>query len=304
MRRGSGIGLLTLIALAVLFLSACGSRGELRPLHAEEEPGGIIGDQPQLVTFADLQADPEAYKDTLIRVTGTFYRLSPPDCLVYSGPDTNWSLISDNLRLDAQGFERSIQIVPDGVELTVDGVFRKYEGPLGCGKRPEAGVSWFLETTQIVQPNPLSRVIGTLVSGQPPLQPPGVENSTPPGTVPAEGTATPTIDISPSATSLVPTATPSLAITTIGTMTPTSSPTAGTSIPTMTPSPTLTLGPGTPSVTPTSTPTPVPGTPTASPTNPAPPTLGPTQPPLSTSTPGAYPIPPTAEPSATGYPIS
>jgi hypothetical protein len=304
MRRVSGTYLFALIAFAVVFLSACGSKGELRPLHAEEDSGGVIGDQPQLVTFAELQAEPEAYKNTLIRVTGTYYRLSPPDCIVYSGPDTNWSLIVDNLRLDSQGFERSIQIVSDGVELTVDGIFRKYEGPLGCGKRPDADVAWFLETTQIIQPNPLSRVIGTVVSGQPPLLPPGSGSPTPPGTIPANSSATPTIVISPSPTRLVPTATPSLVITTIGTATPTPSPSSGTSIPTMTPSPTQTLGPGTPSVTPSTTPAPLPGTPTQSPTNPAQPTLGPTQPPLSTSTPGAYPIPPTIEPSPTGYPIS
>ncbi len=303
MRRVIGTVFSLIAILTIFVLTACSTnKGELRPLHADEGIGEIIGDQPQLVTFSELQADPEAYRDTLIRVTGSFFQLPPPDCLTYSGPGTRWSLISDNLRLDAIGFERSVLLVPPGTELTVDGIFRNYEGPMGCGKRPEVGTAWFLETTRIVQPNPLARTFGTVESGLPPILPPPFASPTIPGVAPPGATATPVLGVSPTPTGFIPTTTPSPATTVIGTLTPTSSPTSGPSIPTTTASPTVTVGPGTPTTTPTSTPTPIPGTPTPSPTNSVPPTPGPTTPPLSTSTPGAYPIPPTPDGSPTGYP--
>jgi hypothetical protein len=266
--------------------------------------GGIIASQPQLVTFDELQEDPEAYQDELIRVTGSFFRLPPPECLLYTGPGTSWSLISDNLRLDALGFEQSLQLVRPGIELTVDGIFRKYEGPLGCGKRPPEGIAWFLETTQIVQPNPLARVIGTVESDLPPIFPPLLGSPTPPGTIPPNVTANPTFGISPTPPGTVPTATPSPAVTIIGTATATAIATSGTQIPTATPSPSSTSGSGTATVTPLPTPTSGPGTTTPVPTSTVQPTPGPTQPPLSTSTPGGYPIPtpPTPTSSPTGYP--
>jgi hypothetical protein len=300
MRRLVGIFL-----LFVLVLSACGgNKGELKPFDPDSESGGSFGSQPQLVTFDELQADPESFQNELIRVTGSFFRLPPVECLVYTGPGTSWSLISGNLRLDALGFEESLQLVRPGIELTVDGIFRKYEGPLGCGKRPPDGIAWFLETIQIVQPNPLARVIGTVEVDQPPIFPPALTSPTPPSTLPPGVTPSPTIGISPTAPGSIPTATPSPAITVVGTPTATTTAASGTQIPTPTPSPSSTPVPGTPTTTPTPTSTPGPGTPTATPANTVQPTPGPTQPPLSTSTPGGYPIPtpPTPTSSPTGYP--
>ncbi|MGB3717846.1 MAG: hypothetical protein WA996_25805 [Candidatus Promineifilaceae bacterium] len=297
--------LIGIIVLPILALSACGyNKGELKPFDPDSASGGIIASQPQLVTFDELQEDPEAYQDELIRVTGSFFRPPPPECLLYTGPGTSWSLISDDLRLDALGFEQSLQLVRPGLELTVDGIFRKYDGPLGCGKRPPVGIAWFLETTQIVQPNPLARVIGTVESDLPPIFPPLLVSPTPPGTVSPGVTANPTLGISPTLPGSIPTVTPSPVGTVVGTATATAVATAGTQIPTATPSPSSTSINSTPTVTPSPSPTSGPGTTTPIPTNTVQPTPGPTQPPLSTSTPGGYPIPtpPTPTSSPTGYP--
>ncbi len=294
------------IALAItILLAACsGGKGVLKPLDSDSGQAGIIASQPQLVTFSELQDDPEAYKDKLVRVTGSFFHLPNPKCLIASGPKTSWSLISENLRLDAIGFEQSLQLVRPETVLTVDGIFRKYDGPLGCGKRPPNGVAWFLETSQIVQPNPLARVIGTVEIGSPPLLPPLIGSPTPPGTVPVDPTGMPPIGASPTGPGTIPTATPTTLATAVQTGTSTAVATAGTIIPTVTPSPnSTTINPtttGTPSVTPTANP----GTGTAIPTSTVPQTPGPTQPPLSTSTPGGYPVPSTPTPtsSPTAYP--
>ena len=111
--------------------------------------------QAQLVTFSELQADPESFQNRLVRVSGSLLKLPPPGCLPYSGPGIEWALIAEELRLDAIGFERVISLLTNGLPMTVDGFFRLYEGPLGCGKGAPDGSAWYLEVIQIVQPNPL-----------------------------------------------------------------------------------------------------------------------------------------------------
>ena len=47
------------ILLLMIFLVACtGGRGQLKPQSELSDNGLIITDQPQLVTFSELQADP------------------------------------------------------------------------------------------------------------------------------------------------------------------------------------------------------------------------------------------------------
>lgn len=48
-----------------------------------------------------------------------------------------------------------IKILQPGTPMTVEGTWRLYQGPLGCGKGPETGQAWFIEVQQIIQPNPI-----------------------------------------------------------------------------------------------------------------------------------------------------
>jgi hypothetical protein len=241
-----------------------------------------------LITFAELEADPFAYQDKLIRVTGNYVALPAVECVPHSGPAAGWALVAEDLRLDILGFqELLVGMAPQELTLTLDGILRRYDGPLGCGKRPAAGILWYLEALQIIQPNPLIVQAGDS-SGGPPIIPPAIGTATLPpadsGTVEPEATTGP------------------------GTPTNTATPT-GTMIATTTSTPVTTpIGqtPGAPTATPTRTPTPSrpatsqPGTPTrtATPTRTPTPVSGPTQPPLPTATPGGYPAPPTS----TAYP--
>jgi len=283
--------------LAAFGLVACSdSDGQLKPLLPESSRERIFAAEPQLVTFSDLQEHPEDYKDSLIRVSGSYFRLEAPNCFPHSGYGAEWMLVSEDLRLDAVGFEQLMRLIAEGTLLTVDGFFRLYEGPFGCGKAAPATTAWFLEVMQIVQPNPLVKrgdtpaVIGTSVEGPPLATIPGTETALPP--VQSPTTQPPTIQ-TPQLT-MVPTGTP----TTIGTVPPigtgTVAPTGtrpGTGTPTITPTNQST---GTTTVTPTQT---VTGTPSPSVTPIATSTSGPapTQPPLPTTYPGPTPIP-------TGYP--
>jgi hypothetical protein len=299
------------ILLAILLLPllvACATRGgQLKPLAPGGEGDVILAGQPQLVTFSQLQTDPEAFQNRLIRVSGTLLKASPPACVPYSGPAIEWALIAEELRLDAVGFERAVSMLDDSLPMTVDGFFRLYEGALGCGKAAPDGSAWYLEVIQIVQPNPLIAsglpqgglitLSGTPVGsgassggiGGPAGQaPPGNET---PGATPA---TTPTGLTSPIPTSTtvvlpgtgtatsIPTASSMPSATSRFTLTPTRTPLPGTTTITPTPTRASTIVPGsTPTPTPTVDQYPGPGTPTPTPTSqgyPSPPSVTPSYP--------------------------
>lgn len=279
---------------ATSLLAACGTGGgQLKPLNPTATPGGEISGQPQLVTFSDLQADPYAYRDRLIRVTGGVVSVAPPLCEPFSGPVPFWALFAEDLRLDGVGFDDLPRFAAPGVLFTVDGIFRQYEGPLGCGKGPPPGVAWFLEAFRVVQPNPLAYAGETSGDGGAPVLPPPFSTPTPPGSTPGGPTAQPTAEGTqgaltgtPPATPTLPvfTPTPAISVTPGGTGVPTASatpsPTAAT---TMTPPSTGTA----PSVTATPTATQVQST---------------VIPPIPTPTSDGYPILPTATNTPDGYP--
>ncbi len=274
------------------FAACSGRDGVLKPLRTVEPGQIMLAAQPQLVTFSDLQNDPEAFQDRLVRVSGTLLKLPPPTCIPNSGPVIEWALIAEELRMDAIGFERAIRLLVDGTPMTVDGIFRLYEGPLGCGKGAPEGSAWFLEVIRIVQPNPLVGAGGsagvvvpsTTTSGGP-LLPPG-------------SSATPTIQSTPPGTGTpgaVPTMTPVGGLPPTATMTPAGGTPSTTSIPTAT-----ATSLSTPQLTSTSTLL----TPTSTPTPTS--TRGPGPTPTPTATLGGYPNPATPTPTGTvdGYPPS
>jgi hypothetical protein len=276
---------LVLLCIPMLFIAACKEVGGLRPVEPNVASNQIIAGQPQLLTFAELEADPTAFQDKLIRVTGTYVPLPVVSCQPYSGPNSSWALVADDLRLDMLGFEGLLsQLVLGEINLTLDGVLRRYDGPLGCGKRPPAGILWYLEALQIIQPNPLVQA-GTGSSGSSGVIPPPFPTGTPSGTGAGEtpdeeattGPGTPTRTPSPTSTinaaaSSTPTLDPNETITPQSTGTVTRTPTQTTTAP----------GSG------TTTPTPTPSQTPAS---------GPTTAPLPTTTPGGYPgDPPTPYP--------
>lgn len=272
-----------------------GSSGLLPPLPTPTPVPGDISNEPVPLTLSALNQDPFAYVNKVIRVSGAFTPLTAPTCERYNGPVINWALVDENLQLDVVGFEQIVGLVPPGTTMTVEGVWQRYEGPLGCGKGAARGSAWYLAATRILEPNPLVGAPGAGV---------GVESGAPdlPALLPTRvPTETPTAFVTPT-----PTAT-TAALVTVG---PVISPTAGSATATpagtqATATATLTT-PGAPQPT-------LPGTAvgTPSPTSPAgsgttAPTSTPEAPLPVTNTPvptGGYPGPPTATPTASGgYP--
>ena len=196
---------------------ACGGKkGELKPLAETEGSVLTLVDQPQLVTFSELQEDPEKYKDQLIGVTGLYLRLPVIDCFPLNGPGAEWALIAEDLRLDAVGYEVVTRLLPIDTLMTVEGIFRLYDGPIGCGKGAPPGTAWYLEVLRIIEPNPLSGPIVAGSGGQFPgttstAVGPEISPAPPDGTLlPGTGTATlpPTATQVPTGTSALATASP------------------------------------------------------------------------------------------------
>jgi hypothetical protein len=249
-----------IVLLVALFNPTSSSSSGLLPILAtpttDTSDGEVVAPVP--VTFRELNSDPLAYLNLPIQVSGAFLRLTPQSCAKYSGPRLEWALVAEDLQLDVKGYERVVRILTPGSEMTVQGIWRLYQGPLGCGKGPEQGNAWYLQVQRIVQPNPLvgdgsggSMNITSGLPGLPELLPTGIPTATPSATptlmsVTPMATATqndfaPTITIEATDGADLEPATP-LATPTPVTFTPTSG--AVTPGPSATPSATSTTGSG------------------------------------------------------------
>lgn len=327
-RSKKPVSVVWLALVLLLLLAACGGRsGGILPRIETTNIGLDVYGQPVPLTFAALQADPALYQNTNIVVSGAYTPLPRTNCAPFpdNGPRIGWGLISDQLRLDAINLDEVLALVPQGTQVTVEGIWRLYIGPVGCGKEPAHNSIWYLEALRVVQPNPLPVEVAA------PAADPGQQNEGGQGVPVGEdqgnggdgqiigqpdATATGTVTVigsggTPTATQTLafgtvdPSATASASVT--GTVTGTASPTVtGTSPPgatlTNTPPPGASFTPTLPFPTSTQAPSSTPlVTATAGPS----PTFGPTSTPRPTSTPGGYPgatntPSPTSTPS--GYP--
>jgi len=290
------VGLLLL--LLIWLVVALSSSRPLKPLREESIPLNVtINGQPLLVDFDGLNDDPADYMNKRIQVSGSYLRLELEDCQLFNGPRIQWGLVAAGLQLNARGFEAIVlPIVSPGTQMTLQGVWRRYSGPAGCGKEPPTGL-WYLEVEQIVQPNPLVAGTRTPVAVLS-ITPPPFPSVTPTtfGSPPVVGTPVPNVTIVSTVVVGTPGSTPTFGGTAV-TSTPTATPTS-TATGTL---PTPTSGPGTPTGapgTPTSTATPTssgtPGSGTVMPT--------PTNQSLVTATPGGYPGPTSPAPSPSNTP--
>ena len=291
----------------LLFLAACGGRaGTILPQAETTQIGLDVYGLPVPLTFAALQADPGLYQDTKIVVSGAYTPLARANCgpLPDNGPRIRWGLISDQLRLDAANLDDVLALVPQGTQVTVEGIWRLYIGPVGCGKEPARESIWYLEALQVVQPNPLPAEVAAPAAtpeleGEDGEAPAGDEQSatTEEGQIiglpepPATGTVA---VIGATATPSMPTATTDATIT--ATLTAIASATGTTATATINPILTGTSPPGatvTNTPPPGSTPTPTPPFPTNTPAPSTTPlatgTAGPSPTPRPTNTPGSYP---------------
>lgn len=285
------------LGVAVVFIALLwsftqpGGRGLMPELPTPTPGTAEVSNEAAIVTFTELNSDPYAYVNRPIQVTGAMQRVAPPNCTRYTGPRFRWGLVSEGLRLNAVGYERIVPLLEEETTLTVQGIWRRYQGPLGCGKGPARGTEWYLDTRRILQPNPLVTAGGSVIplnvlTGDQPL----------PTLMPTTA-VTPTTPVATTAVTATATLPPAGTVPATSTGAPIT-PTLGAV--TRTPSPTPAPGTGTPSgPVPNLTPTPG-GNATASPQ----PSSTPELPDIPTATPGGggYPGQPTATPTTSAYP--
>ncbi|MDX1613112.1 MAG: hypothetical protein R3300_02310 [Candidatus Promineifilaceae bacterium] len=248
MRRLWGLSFILLL----LFSSACQEQAPapspMPPSPAATIPGLPV--QSQAVSLATLLRNPGAFLNNVVQVSGQ-YRAQPllvcPE--VTNRSPATWSLTAGDLEIGAGGLDSLLRgLAPEGLSLVVEGRWRRWTGPVGCGRRPPEQSIWYLEVLRIVSPNPLaargsvSEATESVLTPQPtattePLVtviatmiPPPTE-----ATEPADATPTPTGTIAPTATAESATATVGPTATgtsSVVTATPSATPTA-----TLTPSP-------------------------------------------------------------------
>lgn len=251
--------------IVILLLAGC--------MRAEEQPSETptafpstgmtirapIG-EPIAISLANLAANPGLFEGANLRLSGQFQPLPRLICEQESFPSpATWGLVGEGLMANATGYDGQLrELINTGQVITVEGRWLHYEGPVGCGKSANVQEIWYLSTSRIVDPNPLSRSAEVIV-----IVPPEPSATT---DLMATGTMTATVETA------VPTGTPVLTetvtVTAPATFVPSVTPSATTAPPaqvmTLTPSPTVpTL---VPAGTATNTPTPTGGSPTASPT--------------------------------------
>ncbi|MEM7802425.1 MAG: hypothetical protein AAF633_24745 [Chloroflexota bacterium] len=217
--------------LIILIGVGCSSTsGLLWPNIPSPTPIGTVLPPPIPVNFETLNADPLVFRNKLILVEGIFTSATPTGCIPYKGPQVNWHMVADNLEMDISGLSDVAQLTPELARLKVEGIWRLYEGPLGCGKEPERGFAWYLEAVRVVEPNPLifSQSGSLVIQSENQVAEEISESAPTDGTENVEATPTATQTVPP--TEVVSSPTP------LNTATPLPTVTTGSSPPTVTPS--------------------------------------------------------------------
>lgn len=214
------------LALVVFSLGSSDSRPLYPLLPTYTPPAGTPDYEPSSVGFSELNEDPALYHGQRLEVSGAFTPVAAPDCVDYTGPVIRWSLVADELQLNAIGFENLISLIEEGTPMTVTGIWRAYRGPVGCGKEPPDGTIWYLDVDRIIEPNPIfgsSGLVLTVIPGGPlptlsPFETPGTSiptieqtiDATSVLTVTAEATflITPTASFAPTSLPVTPLVTP------------------------------------------------------------------------------------------------
>lgn len=195
------VWLIFLLLFSFMLIAAC--RRTVEP----EVQLGAVGTfvpavvQPQRVTLSELAAAPAAYQDKLVQVTGRYDTLPRLICLG-SRPrqsPASWALTDGQVFAHVGGFEDQVHgLVPRGLTMTVEGVWRFWEGSVGCGKHAITQQFWYLEATNIISPDPVVRVTltpgGVVEVTSPPVPPAGTEIAQLETSIPTEEITIPTLE--------------------------------------------------------------------------------------------------------------
>ena len=152
--------------LLIFVLAAC---QQLEPTPTESTQAPKLPEVPlQAIetTMLSLLRNPVAYEGQLVRLSGAYKPQPIAICQdeVRRSP-ASWSLVDGEAETLAAGFDTMLrELAYSGITLVVEGQWRQWVGPVGCGRRVPESQIWYLDVTNIISPNPL--VVSTPEGGE------------------------------------------------------------------------------------------------------------------------------------------
>ncbi|UCC51496.1 MAG: hypothetical protein JSV68_20680 [Anaerolineaceae bacterium] len=115
---------------------------------------------PIAISLTHLAANPELFEGTTLQLTGQYQHLPQLVCRRDPHPSpATWGIVGDGLLANATGHDAQLRtLLPQGQQLTAEGRWLRYKGPVGCGKSASAQEVWYLSVNRIVDPHPLARI--------------------------------------------------------------------------------------------------------------------------------------------------
>jgi len=172
MRKRYGGGALSHLTAKVLFLALllelmlAGCRPE--SIESEQTPSPFAQQIPaQRVTTAapipisleHLAANPDFYIGATLQLTGQFKRLPVLACEGEAFPSpATWGLEADGYFANATGLDSQLRrLLNEGQVITVEGLWLKHDGLVGCEGNLQEEAVWYLSTDRVIDPYPLLR---------------------------------------------------------------------------------------------------------------------------------------------------
>ena len=198
------------LLLLLLVSAACGARGagSPTPFPTAAATSSPTASGPITLTVTELAAAPGLYLDAVVQVSGLFQKQPILVCESEAHPSpATWGLAEAGLVAPAGGYDQQVRgLLPEGLLMTVEGRWRRWQGLVGCGKQAVAKEVWYLDVARVLSPSPLVQV--TLTPGAPGTAvaelPPTVEGALPtedpslfPTPLPEEATPTLEFDAEP-----------------------------------------------------------------------------------------------------------
>jgi hypothetical protein len=153
----------SLILILLLAFTACTANEKATPTPFPQAgnplPNVSLG-QIVPVELTYLTTNPETYEGMMVMVNGRYKRRPPIVCstTLYRSPAT-WNLVSGETNAFMNGFDGQLRsLLPEEISMTISGIWRQWNGPVGCGKTSSVQKIWYLEVHEIISPNPIARV--------------------------------------------------------------------------------------------------------------------------------------------------
>lgn len=163
MKQSRRIPLITVLLFTILLTVSCTTAVSTTPtpfIQRATPTPNIGGANPLQLPIAEVLSNPVAYEGARIQIRGRFKKLPLRVCEgeLYRSP-ASYSLTDGTQILFADGFEDQIrQLLPEQIEMEVSGIWRKWSGPVGCGKEAVRSEAYYLDVRNVISPNPITAV--------------------------------------------------------------------------------------------------------------------------------------------------